>query len=120
MNAAIDDVDLGIRRGAVLSIAVDLQSVRPFRCFHRVASGLITRRTSEQFEFAIFASPVVSRPATAYGDRAPSEVGRGVRPVASARASDDSARPSRADFLCQAAHGPCRQSVESGAAKWMK
>ena len=88
MNAAIDDVDFGIPRGAVLCLFVDLRSARSFRRLHRVASRSIVRRVSEQFEVAIFGLSVIGQPATAYGDRPGSEVRRAARgrPQASARA----------------------------------
>ena len=59
MNAAIDDVDFGIPRGAVLCLFVDLRSARSFRRLHRVASRSIVRRVSEQFEVAIFGLSVI-------------------------------------------------------------
>jgi hypothetical protein len=95
MNAAIDDVDLGIRRGVVLSSFVDLRSVRSVRRLHRVASSIV-RPVSEQFEVAIFGSSVVGQPAPAYGD-GPGSKGRarGTGPAASVRASGGSALPSR-------------------------
>jgi len=96
MNAAIDDVDFGIPRGAVLSLFVDLRSARSFRRLHRVASRSIVRRVSEQFEVAIFGLSVIGQPATAYGDRPGSEVRRGAGPAARVGASDGSALPSRA------------------------
>jgi hypothetical protein len=77
MNAAIDDVDFGIPRGAVLSLFVDLRSVRSFRRLDRVVSSSIVRRASEQFAF--FGSSVVGQPAAAYGDRPGSKVGRAAR-----------------------------------------
>lgn len=79
MNAAIDDVDFGIQRGAVLSLFVDLRSIRSFRRLHRVVSRSIVRRASEQFEVAIFGSSVVGQPAAAYGDRSGSKMGRAAR-----------------------------------------
>jgi hypothetical protein len=85
VNAAIDDVDFGIRLGALLSSFVDLQSVGSFRRLNRVASGSIARRIREQFEVAIFRSRVVRQPAAAYGDGPGSKVGD-AGPVASAAA----------------------------------
>jgi len=79
MNAAIDDVDFGIPRGAVLCLFVDLRSARSFRRLHRVASRSIVRRVSEQFEVAIFGLSVIGQPATAHGDRPGSEVRRAAR-----------------------------------------
>ena len=79
MNAAIDDVDFRIQRGAVLSLFVDLRPARSFRRLHRVVSRSIVRRASEQFEVTIFGSSVVGQPAAAYGDRPDCTIGRAAR-----------------------------------------
>jgi hypothetical protein len=72
MNAAIDDVDFGIRRHPESAC----WSTRSSKCLYRAASRPIARRLSEQFDATTHCR------AAAYGGRLRSKVGRcGGRPA---------------------------------------